>query len=222
MKLLGSIVAALGVFFLSMSVAYAAQQTAHQTVEQTTQRVMTLIKEANQYFDQDPGRFYREIEQILDEVVDFSSFSRGVMGAYATKEYYKQLGSDEAKQEFREQVKLFSKVFRAGLVQTYAKGLLAFGGIRIEVVPPEQASPKSSITVMQKIYGSAEKPYEVLYTMRKNKAGAWKMRNVTIEAVNLGRVYQGQFSSAAKQYGGDLNKVIDNWTITPVENKSAE
>ncbi|MGK0441937.1 MAG: phospholipid transport system substrate-binding protein [Pseudohongiellaceae bacterium] len=196
--------------------ATAANMTAHQTVESTSSRVMTLINEANGYFEQDPDRFYGEVEQILEEVVDFNSFSRGVMGPYATKDYYRQLGSKEAKKAFVTQVKRFSVVFREGLVKTYAKGLLAFGGTKVEVVAPKVgAAVSTSVAVLQKIYGGADKPYEVLYKMRQDRSGGWKVRNVTIEAVNLGKVYQGQFISAAKQYDGDIEKVIDNWSVSP-------
>lgn len=194
--------------------------SAHQTVEVVTKRVLSLINEANSYIDKEPERFYRELEVVLDEVVDFDSFSRGVMGPYASKKYYMQL-SAEQKKAFRGQVKRFSDTFKKGLVETYAKGLLAFGSTRFEVVGEDQADQDDSVTVLQKIYGEADKPYEVLYKMRLNAKGEWKLRNVTIEAVNLGKVYQGQFLSAVKQYEGDIDKVIDNWSIKPGDSVKA-
>ena len=194
--------------------------TAHETVEDVTNRVLVLIKEANTYYEKEPDRFYSEVETILDELVDFKSFARGVMGPYASKKYYMQL-SDDQKKIFRGQVKRFAESFKTGLVQTYAKGLLAFGGTRVDVIQPEKPVSGNSVTVLQKIHGSADKPYEVLYKMRLNKQGVWKLRNVTIEAVNLGKVYQGQFLSAVKQYEGDIDKVIDNWSIRPVEDADA-
>lgn len=193
----------------------ASQKGAAETVAATTERVMTLIDEAQDYYDEDPERFYGEIELILDEVVDFNSFARGVMGRYASKKYYMSL-SDADKKAFRGRVTRFSNTFKDGLVQTYAKGLLAFGGTRIEVEPlSEGDKSKSGVTVLQKIYGDAEQPYQVHYKMRLDKHGSWKLRNLTIEAVNLGKVYQGQFSSAVKQYEGDIDKVIDNWSVDP-------
>ncbi len=58
------------------------------------------------------------------------------------------------------------------------------------------------------------------YKLRKNRQGEWKLRNVTIEAINLGKVYQSQFSSAAKLYSGDIDRVIDSWTVDPTANKA--
>ena len=191
--------------------------SAHQVVEVTTERVMKIITEAQEYYDQDPQRFYREIETVLGEVVDFDSFARGVMGKYASKRSYMALKTDEEKKQFRARMVRFSQIFRDGLVQTYAKGLLAFNGNKIEVLPANgnENNSSGSVTVVQHIYGGAEKPYEVHYKLRKNRSGEWKLRNVTIEAVNLGKVYQSQFYSAAKQYQGDIDKVIDNWSVDP-------
>ncbi|MCR8921562.1 ABC transporter substrate-binding protein [Dasania sp. GY-MA-18] len=216
MRAIQRVSVAIATLLLMVNMAAAAPLTAHQTVEQTTEKVLALIDEANGYFEKDPQRFYQEIEVILDAVLDFDGFSRGVMGPYATREYYRQLGSDQAREAFKGQVRRFSDVFKRGLVQTYAKGLLAFSGTKTEVVPPAAGEDVSGVaTVLQKIYGSAEKPYEVSYKMRQDKDGTWKIRNVTIEAVNLGLVYQGQFIAAAKRYQGDLDKVIDNWSVTP-------
>ena len=207
--------------------AKAVELTAHQVVEKTTERVMKLITEARGYYDDDPEKFYVEIETILNEVVDFDSFARGVMGKYANLSSYRALKSEEEKQQFRARAKRFSSVFRDGLVQTYAKGLLALNGNKIEILPPEEhvdtvASPRksNSVTVVQHIYGNSEKPFVVNYKLRKDKRGQWKLRNLTIEAINLGKVYQSQFSSAAKQYNGDIDKVIDNWSVDPTDSSS--
>ncbi len=190
--------------------------TAHQVVQKTTDRVMKIIVEAQGYFDQDPQRFYREIEKVLSDVVDFDSFARGVMGRYASKQMYMSLESEAEKDAFRARMDRFSSTFKDGLVQTYAKGLLAFNGNKIDVLPPSgEVNEEESVTVIQHIHGDAEKPYVVQYKMRKNREGEWKLRNVTIEAINLGRVYQSQFSSAARQYNGDIDKVIENWSVTP-------
>ncbi len=219
----------IGVIILAWSVTVTAQATqapvkptANDVVKATTDRVMTIITEAQSYYDTDPDRFYLEIEAVLADVVDFSSFARGVMGPYASKKQYMALKTDEEKAAFKARMRRFADTFKDGLVQTYAKGLLAFNGNKIEVLPPaDGASTEGSVTVIQHIYGESEKPYVVQYKMRKNRSGLWKLRNVTIEAINLGKVYQSQFQSAAKQYKGDIDAVIDNWSVDPTA-KGAE
>ena len=86
--------------------------------------------------------------------------------------------------------------------------------------PPGNYDPTSRAKIADlaraaKITPDARLKLRPKYKMRKNRAGAWKLRNVTIEAINLGKVYQSQFSSAAKQYKGDIDAVIDNWTVDP-------
>ncbi len=190
----------------------------HEVVEQTTTQVMEVIASGKSYYMEDPQRFYSEIESVLDGVIDFDGFSRGVMGQYASKKMYSSLKTSEEKAAFKARMKRFSAAFRTGLVQTYAKGLLAFNGNRINVLPPQEGedlSGNASVTVTQHIFGEAEKPFVVQYKLRPNRGGEWKLRNLTIEAINLGIVYRGQFSSAARLYDGDIDKVIDNWSVDP-------
>jgi phospholipid transport system substrate-binding protein len=218
MRIFHCVVVAMAVAWSSLLAAEAAP-TPYQLIKSTTDRVTTTIEESKAYYDQDPQRYYAQIDTIMSEIVDFDSFARGVMGNYASKREYNRLATAEEKAAYRARMTRFSKVFRGALVETYAKGLLAFSGNKIEVLDPEEADPDSgSVTVVQHIYdGNAEKPFVVLYKMRKDKAGQWKLRNVTIEAVNLGKVYQSQFASAVKQHGGDVDKVIDGWVVVPVQ-----
>ncbi|WP_339338727.1 ABC transporter substrate-binding protein [uncultured Oceanicoccus sp.] len=196
-----------------------AQPSANEVVKATTDKVMKIIIEAQVYYDTDPNRFYNEIEQVLEDFVDFNSFARGVMGVYASKKQYMALETNKEKAAFKARMKRFANTFQDGLVQTYAKGLLAFNGNKIEVLPPaESTATEGSVTVTQHVYGDSEKPYVVQYKMRKNRSGEWKLRNLTIEAINLGRVYQSQFRAAARQYQGDIDAVIDNWTVDPTNN----
>lgn len=234
MKVIQSFVVGLAIFFaILMTINQAIAESnpikvdgagndPYALVQSTTDRVMNIIEEAKTYYDEEPQRFYHEIEQVLADVVDFDSFSRGVMGAYASKKGYMALKTKEEKKAYLARMNRFSETFKNGLVQTYAKGLLAFNGNKIEILPPkdgEDVTSDSSVTVQQNIYGDADKPYVVRYKLRQNRDGQWKLRNVTIEAINLGKVYQSQFRSAAKQYEGDIDKVIDNWTVDPTKNQ---
>ena len=82
---------------------------------------------------------------------------------------------------------------------------------------PSTRALSGSVGVRQHIYGERAKPYEVIYTLRRDAQGDWKLRNVIIEGLNLGRIYQNQFRTAVATYDGDIEKVIDNWTVAPKE-----
>jgi phospholipid transport system substrate-binding protein len=204
------------------SLANASQISAYDVIETTTARIMVVVEAASDYADEDPERYYRELQPLLDEVVDFSGFSRAVMGQYATKQTYKSL--DKAGQKaLRAQVKRFTEIMRVGLVRTYGKGLVAFGGSKTEVQRPEDDEDTgSSMSVTQLIYGDAAEPYVIQYQMRKNKSGDWKLRNLIVETINLGVIYRNQFQAAAQDHQGDIDAVIENWTAPPEEDEVGE
>jgi phospholipid transport system substrate-binding protein len=73
------------------------------------------------------------------------------------------------------------------------------------------------VSLRQLVYADRALPYEVLYQMGQEKSGEWRLLNVIIESVNLGEVYRDQFLASAREQNGDLDKVIENWTIVVVE-----
>jgi len=209
----------LGIWLLS---AYAFAQdpvpetgataSAHEIVRDASSRVMTVVEEAQPYADEDPNRYYQEVHEVLDPVIDYRGFARSVMGPYASRDRYMSL--DEAgRQELRDQLERFTEIMRTGLIRTYGKGLLAFSGSRIEVPEPSAAeATQSLVSVRQLIYSDEAEPYVVMYQMGRGKDKLWKLRNVIIETVNLGEIYRNQFQSAARKHEGNLNAVIDSWS----------
>ncbi len=194
----------------------SSPSTPYKVVSDTTDQVLVVVGQARNYYADDPQRFYGQVDHILDHTVDFKSFTLGVMGRYGSKRGYDQLTTAAEKTAYKNRIKRFSETFRKALVQTYAKGLLAFDSDRTEVVIPETIPETNSVIVTQKIYSEDDdEPYTVLYKMRQNRSGQWKLRNITIESVNLGKVYQSQFASMAKQYDGNIDEVIDNWVVVP-------
>jgi len=191
---------------------------AYQLIQDTTVRVMDVVTAADAYVDEDPERYYAQIQALLDPLIDFRGFARKVMGPYASSERWRSL--DKAGQEqLREQLDTFTRTMRASLVRTYSKGLLAFGGSRIELEPPgKDVGPTDKmVSLQQLVYADRATPYEVLYQMGEQKSGEWKLLNVIIESVNLGEVYRDQFLASARDYDGDLDAVIANWATVVVD-----
>jgi len=196
---------------------HAATRGAHEVVKDTTDRVMAILEDAPQYSEADPQRYYDQLFAVFDAVIDYEAFARGVMGQYATAQRYRSL--DEAGQaRLRGQLERFTAVMREGLVQTYGRGLLAFGGSRVELAgEAEMQDDGKRASVRQRIYSDASQPYVVTYQMGLDRVEEWKLRNVIIESVNLGQVYRSQFQAAARQQSGDLDAVIDAWLVKDVE-----
>ena len=202
---------------------WSEDHVAYDLVQNTTEQVMDVVVAADAYAEADPERYYRQIQDLLDPVIDFRGFARKVMGPYATSDRYRTL-DDNGKEKLKAQLDKFTAVMRASLVRTYSKGLLAFGGSRIELVPPKQDdavdegdTDTERLSVRQLIYAERKLPYEVMYQMGQEKSGEWKLRNVIIESVNLGEVYRDQFLTSAREQNGNLDEVIANWTTVVVD-----
>ena len=191
-----------------------ASPRAFEVIQTTTDQVMEIVDAAQDYAAEDPERYYGKLQPVLDDVVDFSGFARGVMGPYASKQRYNSLDPD-GKKQMRAQMEQFTETIRIGLVRTYGKGLLAFGGSRVEVQkPPSEPQDSNKISIIQLIYNDTAEPYVIHYQMRRNKAGEWKLRNLIVEKINLGQIYRNQFQAAARDVDGDIDSVIADWTTT--------
>ena len=189
--------------------ASAGQSGPSEVIIDVTTQVMMVAAEANTYFEEDPDRYYREIDAALAELVDWRGFATAVMGEY----YSRGRSMDQAgRANLKRQRDDFATTLREGLIRSYAKGLLAFGGARMEVQGLE-ASPQSArvASVTQLVYGEADRVYTIRYQMGQYKDGAWRLRNLIIETINLGEIYRNQFSALARDADDDLDSVIAQW-----------
>ncbi len=183
-----------------------------QVVRSVTKEVMRVVAQANTYFDENPERYYREIDSALAELVDWRGFATAVMGDY----YSRGRSMDSAgRKNLKRQRDQFAQTLREGLIRSYAKGLLAFGGARMEVQGVEASAESARIaSVTQLVHGEADRIYTIRYQMGQYKDGVWRLRNLIIETINLGEIYRNQFSALAKEAGNDLDVVISRWNDT--------
>jgi phospholipid transport system substrate-binding protein len=167
-------------------------------VEKVTQELFALVKakKANNTSDE---AYYEQVKGSLDAVVNFSFIAAAVMGKQAF---------DSASPEQRTK---FLDVFKNGLVKSYAKGIAGYVDSQTKVVGvvADKKNPKR-VTVQQEVtYEGAT--HKLDYTMVQGKDDAWKLINVTLNGVNLGVSFQGQFKSYMRKYNNNLDQVIANW-----------
>lgn len=185
-------------------------------IKDITDQVLAAIVLADTYYQEDPERFYVEIENIMAPVMDYQTFARTVMGRYGSSNAYRTLKTDQERAQFKARVEDFTKVFRQTIMNTYGKGLMAFNGEKITVLPldDENAAKVDAgdyVQVVQVIHSEDGSDTKIYYKLKPNRDGAWKMRNVVIDTINLGKVYQSQFASAVKDSDGDIDKAIMAW-----------
>ena len=106
----------------------------HQLVVDSTERVLALVRSTRADGEEEPERYYQQVGEIVDELVDTERFTRGVMAIYASARHYRALESDEEKARFQARIDRFGRILKHDLIYTYAKALLDFADERIETL----------------------------------------------------------------------------------------
>lgn len=189
--------------FLSAPMALAEEAEAqseadpHTIVDDTTDDMFDVVREHKG--ETQSEAFYEAVTAVLEPVVDFRYIARVVM-------------ADHGEDASDEQIAEFAEVFKRGLVKTYARGIEGYVDAEVHVVEPDEPVGDSSrrVSVTQKVRDGSS-TYELAYTMARNNDGEWKLLNVVLDGVNLGRSFRSQFAQAARKHEGDLDAVIDNW-----------
>lgn len=181
--------------------AQEPQQSAHEFAEGVKDELVAVIRNKAQLEEEGGSEKYvAAVQAVLEPVVDFDYIARGVMGRHA----------EEASSEQRRR---FVEEFKQSLVKTYANGLAGYGDYDITVVPPEEdVTGKSRVSVWLNV-SKGNVTHRLAFSTRLDSEGGWKVTNMILNGVNLGRAFRGQFDSAMKQHNGNIDAVIENWRV---------
>ncbi|HCS43601.1 MAG TPA: toluene tolerance protein [Pseudomonas sp.] len=174
-----------------------AAPSAHDLVQDTTTRLLADLAANKEKYKQSPKEFYDALNSIVGPVVDADGISRGIM----TVKY--------SRKATPEQMQRFQENFKRSLMQFYGNALLEYNNQGITVSPAKDESGTRTSVDMQ-VKGSGGSIYPVSYTLEKIN-GEWKVRNVIINGINIGKLFRDQFTDAMQRNGNDLDKTIDNW-----------
>ena len=187
-------------FFSSLQI-FSEEVSAHEYVERTHNNIFEIIRTKNQLFLDNPDLFTKEISDVFGSIVDFKRISRNVMGKYAKEASSKQLED-------------FSEVFENSLLDTYASTLIEFKDEKINVLPPADPSKsKTKARVNIEILTSSN-TYPGRYSMYLDKDNDWKIINIEINGMNLGKIFRNQFYSLMEKNKEDINLVIEKWVTS--------
>lgn len=186
-----------------------AAPTAHEVVQQTTSTLLEDLKANKEQYRSDPSAFYTALNTILGPVVDVEGISRGVM----TVRYSRQASP--------EQMQRFQENFKRSLMQFYGNALLEYNNQDIRVLPASGKQDPQRTAVNMEIKDGKGTIYPLSYTM-VSQDGGWKLRNVVINGINVGKLFRDQFSQSMQNNGNDLDKVIDTWANTVAKARQAK
>ena len=187
--------------FISSLQILSEEVSAHEYAERTHSNIIEIIRTRNQLFLDNPDLFTKEISDAFGPIVDFKRISRNVMGKYAKDATPKQLED-------------FSEVFENSLLDTYASTLVEFKDEKINVLPPTSSTnSKTKARVNIEIVTSSS-IYPGRYSMYLDKNNDWKIINIEINGMNLGKIFRNQFYSLMEKNKEDINLVIEKWVTS--------
>ena len=182
---------------LPMLAMAAPGQSAHDVIQGTTDRLLADLQANKQAYQSNREAFYQALNGILGPVVDADGISKSIM----TVKY--------SRKATPEQMQRFQENFKRSLMQFYGNALLEYNNQGIKVDPAKDESGERT-SVGMKVTGNNGAVYPVSYTLQK-VGGEWKVRNVIVNGINIGKLFRDQFADAMSRNGNDLDKTIDGW-----------
>ncbi|MDH0731130.1 ABC transporter substrate-binding protein [Pseudomonas sichuanensis] len=175
----------------------APGQSARDVIQGTTTQLLNDLKANKAQYKANPEAFYAALNGNLGPVVDADGISKSIM----TVKY--------SRKATPEQMQRFQENFKRSLMQFYGNALLEYNNQGI-TVDPAKAEDGDRTSVGMKITGNNGAVYPVQYTMQKID-GEWKVRNVIVNGINIGKLFRDQFADAMQRNGNSLDKTIDGW-----------
>ena len=167
-------------------------------IERITEELLVIIDVHQHNYPENEEQYFVALSELLDSSVDFEFISKAVMGSF-----YKQATA--------EQRGLFLEEFQQGLVETYGRGLINYGDQEILLVDRRPLKDGQKKLVVKQEIRSTGGVFPLRYSMARKKTGEWKIINMTISGINLGKTFRSQFAQAAQKSVGDLDAVIAEW-----------
>ena len=160
---------------------------AQALVMQTTDEILTRLREEGDSLQQDQARVNRLLEEIVLPHFDFGNISASVLGKYWRR------ADAEQRQRFREAFKLL-------LLHTYAVALLDNLDTEIEFETLRAPSGATDVTVRTSVPQDGEFPLPIYYSMELID-GEWKVYDVEIDGLSLVTNYRTTFAREINKSG---------------------
>jgi phospholipid transport system substrate-binding protein len=173
-------------------------KSAHEYAESTHAEIISIIKSEQQLFLNNPEKFTTIISDAFSPIVDFKRIARNVMG-----KHYKNASGVQRNQ--------FSDAFKSSLLKTYSKTLVEFQDEKIFVLPPEGIAKRPDRAKVYIEIHTSTKKYKGIYSMYLDANSDWKIINIYIAGIDLGRTFRNQFYSLMEKNSSDIDLVIKKW-----------
>lgn len=178
--------------------AFAAPaETPPAFVKKVADGLISRLKLDNAKLQNNPAAVKAIVRQNLDPYIDSQSFTRIVMGTYATNQY------STAAQRAQ-----FESNFRETLIENYGSAFAKFSNQSYSLRPYKETNSKNPVVTMD--FNNKGEKIPVSFQL-VDKGNQWKIRNINVSGIDLGLQFRNQFASTVKINGGSLDKAIANF-----------
>lgn len=169
-----------------------AIQAPDDLVAKTTDEITSALRAEQDKIKANPRRLYEIVDEVVLPHFDFERMSQWALGKHWRK----------AKKNERTQ---FIQEFRVLLVRTYAKALNDNYDQKIDMLPVRMRKEGKEATVRTEVQQTGGFPIPIDYKMYI-KDDAWKVYDVSVDAISLVANYRTSFSKEIRKDG--LPKLI--------------
>jgi len=185
------ILLAVAVLMGAMTGLVRAEQTPEQLVRSTADVILTEIKKNRELYTKNYAKLYQMADEKVLPHFDFRRMSQWVLGR----------AWRNATPEQRDR---FVAAFRDLLVRTYSTALLNYRDQEIIYIPVPFKPGDDEALVKTEVKQSGGQPnIPIHYSFFKNRDGAWKVYDVTIEGVSLVTNYRSVYTTKIRDKGID-------------------
>jgi len=171
----------LALLCLFASTSVYAEIGPQQLVEQTTDKMLTKLKQEREALKKEPDLIYGMVSEIVLPHFDFVAMSRWVLAKHWRR-------------ASKEQKLSFVKAFRTLMVRTYAVALLEYTDQKIHFLPLRDDPAKGDVTVRSEVKQTSKPSIIIRYNLHLKKQG-WKVYDLSVDGVSLVANYRTSFAT---------------------------
>jgi phospholipid transport system substrate-binding protein len=182
-----------------MSSLQGQSMSALETAKLGVNTLLETAIDSKSLFLTDREQYFEEIESVLESFVDFNAVARVVMSRF----------DDQATEDQRTR---FADILKSSLTRFYGASLVSYQDEELIFLPQEEkeSNPRDDVVVSMELTGGSME-LQLQYQMFINDSDDWKLKNLSLAGINLGRQYFAQFSALMTEHGNNIDSVLNNW-----------
>ena len=178
--------------------AFAAPSEAPPAfIKKVADGLISRLKADHGKLQNNPAAVKAIVRQNLDPYIDSQSFTRIVMGTYATNQY------SSAAQRAQ-----FERNFRETLIENYGSAFAKFSNQTYSMRPYKDTGSKNPVVTID--FSNNGEKIPVAFQL-VDKGSQWKIRNINVSGIDLGLQFRNQYAGTVKRNGGNIDKAIANF-----------